>query len=317
MATSRMGASSPSRTTTWIVSTTVCSADFQTIFADPTMTKDYRPQNGDFRTDYLFFDTYNPPFNDVNVRLAFAKAVDRDSIVKNVIGAQFAKPATSFLAPGFPDWDAQGDFKDIQSYDCPAAQALLAKAGFANGAGFPAVELQVRDDSAGVDARFLAAGTSISSCLNISLTINNIQSATFMSALNARPTTIQFGAVSYGMDYLDPSNMLGLWVSTGRQSWRNADYDNLIAQAAGETDATKRAQEYHDAEKILVSDVGGVFIDWRVQGDLFQPYVAGGICFTADAQGVSAYHWGNDACWGSFYITKDVANFDTYRTRSS
>ena len=38
----------------------------------------------DFRTDYLLFDTYNPPFNDLNVRKAFAKAVDRESIVTNV-----------------------------------------------------------------------------------------------------------------------------------------------------------------------------------------------------------------------------------------
>ncbi len=53
-------------------------ADFQIVNADPVMQKNYRPNMGDFRTDYLLFDTYNPPFDNLDVRLAFAKSVDRD-----------------------------------------------------------------------------------------------------------------------------------------------------------------------------------------------------------------------------------------------
>src|SRR5437764_8474941 len=98
---------------------------------------------------------------------------------------------------------------------------------------------------------------------------------------------------SYGMDYLDPSNMLGVWVSTGRHSWRNAEFDKLVADANSLVgDPAKRTQMYQDAEKILVSDVGGIFLDHRIQGDLFQPYVSGD-CFRPDKQGVAAWHWGN------------------------
>ena len=74
------------------------------------------------------------------MRLAFAKAVDREAIVENVInvgGAQAAYPAYSFLAPGFPGWDEAGDFRDVQAYDCDAAKALLAEAGYPDGEGFP------------------------------------------------------------------------------------------------------------------------------------------------------------------------------------
>jgi peptide/nickel transport system substrate-binding protein/oligopeptide transport system substrate-binding protein len=291
------------------------SADFKVINADKTLSANYHPNFGDFRNDYLFFDSYNAPFNDVNVRLAFAKAVDRASIVKDVIGSQLAIPAPSFLAPGFPAADVTGKLKDIQAYDCPAAQALLAKAGFPDGKGFPDQELELRGESKAVEPRFDAAAASISKCLNIKVSVNNMQYADFMKGLLARPTTIKFGAVSYGMDYLDPSNMLGLWVSTGRQSWRNADYDKLIAQAnAMVGDPAKRTQIYQDAEKILVSDVGGIFLDWRIQGDLFQPYVMGGDCFKQDAQGVSAWHWGNLHCWGQLYIGANVKDSTTYHS---
>lgn len=33
-----------------------------------------------------------------------------------------------------------------------------------------------------------------------------------MDSLNAKPTQLQFGAISYGMDYLDSTNMLGIWL---------------------------------------------------------------------------------------------------------
>jgi len=119
-------------------------ADLQTINADPVMSKNYHPNMGDFRTDYLLFDTYTAPFNNLDVRLAFAKAIDRESIVKNVIGSQLALPAYSFLAPGFPASDTTGALKDIQAYDCPAAQKHLADAGYPDGKDFPPTELELR-----------------------------------------------------------------------------------------------------------------------------------------------------------------------------
>jgi ABC-type transport system substrate-binding protein len=290
-------------------------ADFDVISKDPVLSANYRPNFGDFRTDYLLFDTFTAPFNDQKVRLAFAKAVDRDSIVKNVMGTQFAIPAYSFLAPGFPASDSNGDLKDIQAYDCDAAKKLLADAGFPDGKGFPAQELELRQENDAHQAWFVAVAGSISQCLGVTITVNNMVQKDYMDKLLARPTTIKFGAISYGMDYLDPSNMLGVWVSTGRHSWSNPDFDKLVADAnVLVSDPAKRLQMYKDAEKILVSDVGGIFIDHRIQGDLYQPYVAGD-CFRPDAQGVGAFHWGNDWCWGTFYITKDVANVKTYRNQ--
>jgi ABC-type transport system substrate-binding protein len=136
-----------------------------------------------------------------------------------------------------------------------------------------------------------------------------------MTRLLERPTTIQFGAVSYGMDYLDPANMLGVWVSTGRHSWRNPEFDELVQTANSFTgDPAERIAMYQEAERILVEDVGGAFLVHRIQGDLFQPYVnATGNCWEPDRQGIVATHWGNDDCWGNYYITNEVANFDTYR----
>ena len=280
-------------------------ADFEMIQNDPALMANYLRHFGDFRTDYLLFDTYTAPFNDLNVRKAFAHAVDRESIVTNVYGEIKAMPAYAMLMPGFPASDTAGELKQYQAYDCDQAKQYLADAGFADGQGFPNLELWLRNESPALQAVFQGVAASISQCLNVQIQVSNKDFKVYMDALNAKPTQLQFGAVSYGMDFLDPSNMLGIWVSTGRHSWKNDEFDQLIADATPLVgDPALREQMFRDAEKILVEDVGGIFIDHRWQGTLYQPYVQGDGFRTPDANGIAAWHWGNDWVFGDLYIAK-------------
>jgi peptide/nickel transport system substrate-binding protein/oligopeptide transport system substrate-binding protein len=291
-------------------------ADFEIIQSDPELKANYLRHYGDFRTDYLLFDTYNPPFNDLNVRKAFAYAVDREAIAENIYGEIKAIPAHSFLMPGFPASDTEGKLKEYQTYDCDQAKDHLAKAGYADGQGFPQLEMWLRNENETLQAVFQGVAASIQDCLNVTIEVSNQDQKAYMDALNAKPTQLQFGAVSYGMDFLDPSNMLGIWVSTGRHSWKNDEFDVLIREASSKTDdPAKRAEMFQQAEQILVDDVGGIFIAHRWSGDLFQPYVLGAGFREPDAQGIPAWHWGNEGNWGDIYISKDVVNYDTFRTK--
>lgn len=284
---------------------TLTPADFEVILNDPVLSENYLRHYGDFRTDYLLFDTYNPPFNDLNVRKAFAHAVDRDAIVENVYGEIKAMPAYSMLMPGFPASDTEGTLHEYQQYDCPAAQQYLSDAGFPGGEGFPPQELWLRGEATAMQAVYSAAAASIAECLGIEITVSNKDGKVYMDALNADPTTLTFGAVSYGMDFLDPSNMLGIWVSTGRHSWKSEEFDRLVAEASSMVgDPEAREQMFRDAEKILVDDVGGVFIAHRWQGDLVKPYLQGEGFREPDSQGISAFHWGNDWVVGTEYLAK-------------
>jgi ABC-type transport system substrate-binding protein len=280
-------------------------ADFEIIQSDPVLSENYLRHFGDFRTDYLLFDTFNPPFNDLNVRKAFAYAVDREAIVKNVYGEIKAMPAHAMLMPGFPDADTTDALAEYQHYDCDRAKQYLADAGFPNGEGFPALEMWMRGEGPAMSSVYQAAATSIAQCLNINIQVSNKDGKVYMDALNARPTQLQFGSVSYGMDFLDPANMLGIFVSTGRHSWKNDAYDQLVKEASSLVgDDDKRTQMFKDAEKILVDDVGSVFIAHRWQGDLFQPYVRGDSFRVPDSNGIAGWHWGNDAVWSDMYIAK-------------
>ncbi len=280
-------------------------ADFDLVMQDPVLSANYLRHFGDFRTDYLLFDTYTEPFSDLNVRKAFAHAVDRENIVKNVYGEIKAMPAYAMLMPGFPSSDTEGVLKEYQNYDCDMAKQYLSDAGYPEGEGFPALELWLRNEAPAQQAVFQAVAASISECLGVSLEVSNKDAKVYMDSLNAKPTQLTLGAVSYGMDYLDPTNLLGIWVSTGRHSWKNDEFDRLIQEATPLVgDPETRDQMFRDAERILVDDVGGIFINHRWQGTLYKPFLQGEGFRTPDSNGITAYHWGNDWVSGEQYIAQ-------------
>lgn len=280
-------------------------ADLELVLQDPALKDNYLRHFGDFRTDYLLFDTFNPPFDSLDVRKAFAHAIDREAIVKNVYGEVKSMAAYAMLMPGFPSSSTQGELNEYQNYDCDLAKELLTTAGYADGAGFPALELWLRNESPALQAVFQAVAASIVQCLNVQIEVSNKDYKVYMDSLNAKPTQLTFGAVSYGMDYLDPSNMLGIWLTGGRHSWSNAEFDRLVNEATPLTsDPALRDQMFRDAEKILVEDVGGIFLFHRWQGTLYQPYIQGDSIREPDAIGIAGPHWGNDSSGSNIYIAQ-------------
>src|SRR6185503_5397457 len=157
-----------------------------------------------------------------------------------------------------------------------------------------------------------AIAASIKQNLGIDVEVSNKETKTFMDALNAKPTQVQFGMVSYGFDFLDPYNMLGVWLGGGRHNWNNAQFDDLVKKAAAFTgDPNERIKMFQDAEKLLVEDVPAVFLIHRTAGDLYRPYLKGSE-LEPDANGFAAQHWpgfaGDSLLVSTMYISKDVAS---------
>ncbi len=86
------------------------------------------------KTLYVWFislDMRNPPLNDVRVRQALNYALDKESLIRDVL-AGGAERSYSPLSPQFGPYYA-GDVVQHYDYDPDKAKALLAEAGFANG----------------------------------------------------------------------------------------------------------------------------------------------------------------------------------------
>ncbi|HWV24395.1 MAG TPA: peptide ABC transporter substrate-binding protein [Thermomicrobiales bacterium] len=265
-------------------------AELQIMEADDEKAAQIYQGVGDFGCFYFFFDVDSAPFDDLKVRQAFSHVLDREAMKQQIWGRQ-ANAAPSFLAPGFPGSNTEA-LADIQKFDPDLAKQLLEEAGFPNGEGFPSLTLEVRGGGSPVEiATTQAYGSMLKQHLNINVEIQNVDREAFYDALNAKPTQVLFGWISYGMDYFDPSNMLGVWASGGRHSWSNEDYDAKVKEAAvflGDTD--ERIAMFQEAERILVEDVPAVFAYFSTPIQLIKPYMAGP-ALDADDNGITAVHW--------------------------
>lgn len=275
--------------------------DLQTILADAELSKQWYVNPGDFRCYYVFFDTKKPPFDDQRVRMAFAKAIDREAIVAGIL-APMALPAYTWLMPGFPDADQEA-LKGIQAFDPEAARALLAEAGYPNGEGFPAQTLVIRGGGPETTpAVTQAVAASIAQTLGIQIELQTLDQPVFMEQLLSE-ATIPFGWVTYGMDYLDATNMLSVWKTGGRHNWDNAEFDALVEDGGAITDdPAARSKAMKDAERLLVESAAGAFVYHPLIGQLHQAYRMGA-WKDANANGYSGAQWPGESPMTTVYET--------------
>lgn len=284
-------------------------AAIEIMMADEATAAEVHSTPGDFPTYYLFFDQSQAPFNDLRVRQAWSHAIDRDALKEAVLGPA-GIPAYSWLAPGFPASQTQ-EIKDVQGFDPELAKSLLTEAGFPDGEGFPSLQLQLRAPTPLEKSVAAAIAAMLKEHLNVNVELLERDSQGFTADMNAKPTLIQLGFVRYGMDFLDPINMLSVWFSGGRHdSWKNEEFESQ-AKAAGEFlgDPAERIAMFQAAERIMVEDVAGVFVYHGTEVQLIKPWMTGPFK-DPDDNGNTGMHWPNFAMMstvpGEVYIGADA-----------
>ncbi|MBI4553632.1 MAG: hypothetical protein HY710_15310, partial [Candidatus Latescibacteria bacterium] len=234
--------------------------DLQRVERDPRLKRELirTPARS---TWYLFFRTKQRPFNDIRVREAFARAIDREVICRVVLRGT-AVPAYSMLPPGFKDY-AGPSYKPVQGFGPARAKQLLRDAGYPNGRGFPKVEVWLRAPSPSIQLVGASIQGMLKEHLGIETTIRTADRTMYMD--NLYNWRMNIGLVVFVADYVDPRNMLDMiWHSQpqgyGRHDWANLEFDRLVEAAASELNPARRSQFYRQAEAILVKDYGGAFV---------------------------------------------------------
>jgi peptide/nickel transport system substrate-binding protein/oligopeptide transport system substrate-binding protein len=123
-------------------------------------------------------------------------------------------------------------------------------------------------------------------------------------------SSILFGWVSYGMDFFDPSNMLGVWQSGGRHPWSNEEFDALVEEGSTSlAEADERIAIFQNAERILVEDVPAVWAYFVTPIQLVKPYLIGP-ALEPDNNDIAAVHWPGFATTGhaleELYVSADA-----------
>jgi oligopeptide transport system substrate-binding protein len=220
----------------------------------PTVLGDRYQQFPSSYYQFLGFPTFDPKFQNVKIRHAISRAIDREGIAKTIF------QGTRVAADGFVNPVVAGARKGICGdpckYDPEAAKALLAEGG-----GLDKMTITYNADGGHKDWTE-AACNQIKQNLGVDCTA--VPKEGFDNLLDdldkAKKEKKGFGPFRLGwiMDYPSMQNYLGpLYGSKGSSNYygyANAEFDKLVADGQKEATLDAAIAKWQQAEDILVKD---------------------------------------------------------------
>ena len=250
----------------------VPASKLQQITTDSTLKSQYIQQKS-VETRGLHINQAVKPLDNVKVRQALAKAIDREAVVKTVFQGKFL-PTTQWIPAGVPGI-TQIEVAE-QKFDVPAAKQLLTEAGFPNGQGFPRLKLLLRDNKESRDlGEFLK--TDYKKNLNIDIELEIVDAKTRSTRFNASQFELFLGG--WIQDFPDPENWIdGLWNTNGGNNhdhFSNPELDRLLKENKYNLDNEKRLAAYRQMHDIVNKTVGIANMYHGAYNYLVKPKVGG------------------------------------------
>ena len=253
----------------------VAATDLRTVNADPELKSQLIDVAGSCTT-YYGFNVRRPPFDDPNIRLAFAKSFDRVAFVKDVQQG-IGKPADGgFIPLGFPGYD---NTDKEQLYDPAAAKALLDKASPASKAGLTGLKYTFASSS-NAKTRAEWAQNQWRTNLGVTVELDPVQSTAYSALFKKGQEAPQLFSLGWCADFPDQQNWHStVWLtgglSAGRTGYSSKAFDDLARQADKESDPAKRDALYNQAGKQLSKDAPAAWVDYDAGKRIQKPWLKG------------------------------------------
>jgi oligopeptide transport system substrate-binding protein len=275
---------------------TVPLANVDLVRGDPKLSKEAKVYPK-LTTFWMTFNAQKKPFDNADVRMAFAKSIDRDKLNKQV-QHDIQQSILSFIPKGMAGYDTSNK---AQAFDASAAKALLQKAGV-SASDLNKAKLLTRNTTRNKTLnQFIVDQWNTNLGLNIQLEV--IDSKTVTSRIRKGDFDI-YGPDGWGADYPDQQDWFDIFFKASCHSlnWGCVDlpgYDDLVKKADGELDQGQRNKDYKQAQDQLINSAAVAFIFQDYEYNLIKPYV-GGLTITAgDDQSLPGNFFWHDA-----YITQ-------------
>jgi oligopeptide transport system substrate-binding protein len=228
-------------------------------------------------TFYLVPQVIKPPFDHRQVRQAMSHAIDRQIIAERV-SQGFGIPAHAMIPPGLPGYVDDEALKQLQRYDPKLAMESLKGTPYEGGKNWPKIRISMREESYAAKPMAEGVQAMLQEVLKMPTELEVLEPRVFRERLWKQD--LQLIWIRWFMDYPDPHNeyfdtFYGKRTSGKRQAWANDAFDDLISQARGELETSKRMALYRKAEEVLQTDVGYIPVVWTVRYVAFKPWVKG------------------------------------------
>lgn len=224
-------------------------------------------------TSFVSFDTSRPPFDDPQVRRAFALAVDHQRYQERTRqGANL--PAGGLFPPGLPGAAAA---PPEPSYDPEAARLALAESRYGGGP-LPPITLASSGYGMWVEPGIGVLVQMWQEQLGATITIERIEPVGYADSAQGRERgNLLFW--EWCADYPDPENFADALFHSGSPQnigrYASPDLDALLERARVEASLEQRMDLYRQAEQLIIADAPAIFLDHRVDSLLVSPRIGG------------------------------------------
>lgn len=226
-------------------------------------------------TKFLAFNTADFPFNNLNIRKAFAYAINRKDIVNHI--AQLGQQeALTVIPPALFSTDQPNLFADA---DCEKAQEYLQK-------GLEELQIQ-REDLNSISFMYCASAVNQSiaqelqnrweKILGVRVSLENIEFKNLHD--RSKKGAFSIGLFAWLADYSDPMNILERFIDKtshrNYSKWQSETFNQILDKALKSSSQKEYLQKVKEAEQLLIEEmpITGLYHDNYVF--LIQPHVRG------------------------------------------
>ena len=223
-------------------------------------------------TWYLSLNCQQAPFDNVKVRQAANYAINKASIVDNILKGTGVL-AKNLLPPLI--WGYTDDVQDF-SYNPERAKELLAEAGYGEGDVIE-IDFHVPKSGSGMQQPVTMAQAIQSDleAVGFKVTIQQLEWGTFLdeSFKVVEENEFVMHELSWLGDNGDPDNFLYIllsgeqWPQDGFNDafYKNPEVDRLLKEARTISDHDRRVELYGEAQKLIVADSPVIPVDHEIQ----------------------------------------------------
>jgi len=243
------------------------SADYDRIISDPAFKDQIKPSTDSVGTEFLIYNEWLPPTDDVRIRKALSLAVDKEAVVKTLkegIAAPF------YIHPGVDGAPKVEDYPDLGiMYDPEAAKALIDE--YCKEKGIQPKDIVVTYSFNTSESRKMLAETIQYMWQNtLGITVNLKNSEWPVFKVERQQGLDNVYRSTWVQDYMDANNFTAdvFLCGTGYSSvtdWPSKDctdksnpayieYEEVVKKAGKETDPKARAALYARSDEIIIEE---------------------------------------------------------------
>ena len=222
---------------------------------------------------YIGFNCSEPPFNDVNIRLAFSMAIDKGKLVSLVF------KDTVTRADGILPLDMPGYNEDLSGfgYNVDEARVLIAASEYGDVANLPTITITTGGWGGLISSELEAIINEWRVNLGVEVEVRQLEPEQFLySLIEEKDEMFYWG---WGADYPHPQNFLEVLFYSGTEynigEYSNAEVDSLLKAANRELDKEASFELYRQAEQLLVDEAACIPLWFGESYVLTKPYING------------------------------------------